>query len=63
MGKGSKRRRQQVTNQQFDDNWAAIFNEKNRQAEATDKDRQARKTLRNYPHRDSDTASSNDDVL
>ena len=63
MGKGSNRRRQQVSNKVFEDNWAAIFNEKVKQTEARDKDRQARKTLRNYPHRDSDTASSNDDVL
>ena len=63
MGKGSKRRPQQVTNKQFDDNWYAIFNKKQADTEATDKDRQARKALRNYPHRASDSASSNDDVL
>ena len=63
MGKGSKRRPQQVTNKQFDDNWYAIFNKKQQQAEAADKDRQARKALRNYPHRDGSSASSNDDVL
>lgn len=63
MGKGSNRRPKQVSNKVFDDNWAAIFNEKNKQAEATDKDRQARKTLRNYPHRDSQATPSNDDVL
>ena len=63
MGKGSNRRRQQVSNKVFDDNWALIFNEKNKQTEARDKDRQARKTLRNYPHRDGKAAPSNDDVL